>query len=138
VTSISFQRIRSSFARLSPHDDRFATLVYEHLFAVCPETRALFEIDLRAQGRHFASAIALIVRNLDVLDALEQPLRELGAAHARAGVRPHHYPAVCQAVLRAVEMTLGDAWSEQLASDWRWLLETVAQHMIAGAIERRM
>jgi hemoglobin-like flavoprotein len=118
---------------MTPHLRQLTACVYDHLFRLHPETRTLFSIDMHLQGKHFAAALALIVRNLEVLDALEQPLRELGAAHAKVGVRLHHYSAVYDAMVQAMADTLGEQWTEQLASDWRWLLDTVARQMLVGA-----
>jgi hemoglobin-like flavoprotein len=107
---------------------------YRRMFAVLPEARALFPADLTAQRRHFAAALALLVRNLAVFDALEEPLRELGAAHARLGVAPWHLPVGCDALLEALAGASDGAWDDALAADWKALLLTVTRHMLAGAL----
>lgn len=136
MDAASQSRLQASYQQLAPHIGRVTGRLYDELFAARPETRALFTGDLDVQGRHIAAALALIVRNVLILHALEQPLRDLGAAHARAGVRPEHFPPFCDAILRALADELGEGWTEELASDWRRLLESVARHMIAGGSER--
>jgi hemoglobin-like flavoprotein len=133
MTAASIDRIRTSYRRLSPHADHVTSVFYDRLFAARPETRALFSGDMNVQRKHFAAALAMVVRNLGMLDMLEQPLRDLGAAHARAGVRPEHYPAMCDAIIAALADTAGDGWTDELAADWRLLLEAVARHMLAGS-----
>jgi hemoglobin-like flavoprotein len=135
VTATSVDRVRRSYEQLTPRLRDFTAALYERLFAALPEARPLFAAaDMEAQRNHFAAALALIVRNLAVLDALEEPLRALGAAHAQIGVRPHHYPPFCAAMIAALAEVLGDRWAPELAADWRNLLLTVSRHMLAGSL----
>ena len=106
---------------------------YDRVFEVLPQTRCMFKIDMEVQKQHLAVALALIVRNVSILESLGEPLRELGADHARIGVRPEHYPPVRDAVLFAMAHSLGDQWTESLAADWRALLDFVTSQMLAGS-----
>jgi hemoglobin-like flavoprotein len=134
MTTASLERIRRSFDLLIPHLDRMTRTFYSQLFAARPETRQLFKIEMDVQRQHLAAALALIVRNLAMFDALEEPLQELGAQHAQVGVRPEHYPVVRDAMLDALGEALGPAWTPQLADDWRALIETIGGHMLAGTL----
>ena len=133
MTQPSIDRVRRNYALLAPHLGQITSRFYDELFTALPETRALFDGDMAVQQRHLAAALALIVRNLDRLDLLEEPLRDLGAGHARAGVRPHHYAPVRDAMLRAIAAVAGDGWTSELADDWRALIETVSRHLLAGS-----
>src|SRR5437762_2327271 len=134
MTAASLERIQQSYKQLAPHVGEMTRTFYARLFAACPETRELFrQTDMDAQSRHLSAALALVVRNLRVLDALEQPLRELGAGHACAGVRREHYPIVCEVMIEALAETAADAWNAELATDWKALLNRVCRHMIDGA-----
>ena len=139
LTTESMARIRESFALLSPQMDRVTENFYHRLFAARPEVRVLFRTDLKPQQQHLAAALALIVRNLTMLDALAGPFNQLGADHARAGVRPDHYPVVRDAMLAAMADALAStgAWTTQLADDWRQLLERIATHMLQGGMSRK-
>jgi hemoglobin-like flavoprotein len=133
MTPASLHRIQLSYKQLVPHMTLVTKRFYERLFAAHPDTQALFRGDMARQQQHLAAALALVVRNLPMLDALEQPLRELGAAHARVGVRAEHYPAVCEAMTATLAEVASDLWSAELAADWRELLELISRHMLAGA-----
>jgi hemoglobin-like flavoprotein len=137
VTASSVERIRRSYEQLAPNLRDFIAAFYDRLFAAFPEVRPLFSSDMKTQRNHLAAALAIIVRNLAVLDALEEPLRTLGAAHARFGVRPEHYPAVCEAMVATLERSLDGQWNDELAADWRTLLLTVSRHMLTGSLESR-
>jgi hemoglobin-like flavoprotein len=134
MNAASLERLRASYVQLAPRIGPMTARFYDALFALRPELRALFTGDMAQQRRHLAAALALVVRNLCVLDALEQPLGELGAAHARVGVRPEHYPVVCNVLLRSICEELGDRCTPEVSADWQSLLETVARHMLAGSL----
>src|SRR3954463_12036758 len=102
MTLTALARIQQSYLAIAPQVDRLTQTFYDRLFAQHPETRALFRNDMGSQRQHLAAALALIIRNLRMLDALEQPLGELGALHARAGVRPEHYPVAQDAMIAAL------------------------------------
>lgn len=136
MTATSVDRIQRSYEKLVPRLHDFTAAFYDRLFVTLPEVRTLFPTQLEAQRNHFAAALALIVRNLSVLDALEEPLRVLGATHARLGVLPDHYPAVCDAISFALAQTLDRHWTQDVAHDWQALLLTVSRHMLAGSLER--
>jgi hemoglobin-like flavoprotein len=134
MTTASLERICGSFNLLSPQMERMTRTFYARLFAARPETRALFKVNMDVQRQHLAAALALIVRNLPMFDALQEPLAELGASHAKVGVRPEHYPVVRDAMLGAIAEALGAAWTVELAADWRMLIETIASQMLAGTL----
>jgi hemoglobin-like flavoprotein len=133
MTTASIHRIRGSFEQLSARMSQVTADVYARVFELLPHARAMFKTDMAIQQHHFAAALALIVRNLSMLDSLGEALGELGADHARIGVRPEHYPPMCDAVLFAIARSLEDQWTEQLAADWRALLDFVASQMLAGS-----
>src|SRR5207253_11472673 len=110
---------------------------YDALFKARPETRQLFTGDMGRQRQHLAAALTLMVKNLRMLDALEQPLAELGAAHARVGVLPEHYPIVCDAMCDAIAEVAGAAWTTELSNDWHALLQLISRHMLAGCPEQQ-
>ena len=133
MTSASIHRIRSSFELLAPNLIQMTGFFYERVFAVLPESRAMFKVDMKIQQQHFAAALAVIVRNVSLFDSLRQPLRELGADHARVGVCAEHYPPVRDAVLFAMARALGNAWTDELCGDWCALLDLVTTEMLAGS-----
>jgi len=130
------ERILRSYESLLPHMSDLTRAFYDRLFEVRPDTRALFRIDMELQRQHLAALLAVIVRNLRMLDAIEDSLRELGAQHARVGVRPEHYPVVRDAMLHAFARTVPQAWNSSLEADWRRLLEIISNQMLAGALTK--
>ena len=59
-----------------------------------------FLTDLTSLQGHFEAALALVVRNLDDMNALREPLRDLGAQHVHWGARPEDYVTAREALDR--------------------------------------
>jgi hemoglobin-like flavoprotein len=136
MTTESANRIRESFKLLSPRMEQLTRDVYDCMFRTRPDIRPLFAGDMRTQQQHLSAALGLIVRNLTMLEALEGSFKQLGADHARAGVHPEHYPLVRDAMLEAMSAALGanGAWTNELARDWRDLINQVCTYMLQGGL----
>ena len=133
MTSQSLARIEKSFEHMSPRIDQMTRAFYDKLFSVRPDTRSLFRVDMDNQRQHLAAALALVIKNLQFLDVITEPLQQLGADHARVGVKPEHYPVVRDAMLAAIGGAVGDEWTPELAADWRDLLDLICRVMLEGA-----
>jgi hemoglobin-like flavoprotein len=136
MTIESANRIRESFKLLTPRMEHLTREVYDRMFRARPDIRSMFASDLKTQQQHLSAALALIVRNLTMLDALEGSFKQLGADHARAGVHPEHYPLVRDAMLESMSAALSTngAWTDELARDWRDLINQVCTYMLQGGL----
>src|SRR4051812_2661304 len=114
----STDRVRESYRQLAPTMCRVTQVFYDRLFQLHPEVRSLFKIDMTQQGQHLAAALALIVVNLPVPDALEGPVRELGGHHVWVGVRAEHYPIRKDIMLSSLATVAAGCWTDALAADW--------------------
>src|SRR5829696_3008541 len=99
MTPEAIEQVRSSYARLVPTDRQLSGRFYERLFTASPGLRRLFPQDLTLLQGHFESALALVVRNLGDMDALREPLRDLGAQHVHWGARPEDYVTAREALV---------------------------------------
>src|SRR3954469_14531003 len=125
MTEASVRRLAENYQLLAGRMSALTASFYERLFVILPEARPLFRIDMTLQSQHLAAALALIVTNLRHLDALEQPLADLGAGHAKVGVRPEHYPVLCRTIVETLRDGSGAAWSDEVQADWTAVLERV-------------
>jgi hemoglobin-like flavoprotein len=133
MTSQSISRILASYEEIAPRMDGMVAGFYQRLFAACPEARGLFQSDMTIQRQHLAATLALLVRNLQFQDLLEEPVMDLGAQHVTFGARPEHYPVVRESLLASLGEALGDRWTAAVAADWAALLDHVVQVMLKGA-----
>jgi hemoglobin-like flavoprotein len=132
MTPESIARIRTSFAEVTAQPRALASRFYAALFAEAPRLRPLFPPDLPSLQDHFEAALALVVRNMEEMAAIEESLRELGAQHARWGARPEDYILVREMIIRAIRES-STAWTETLEGDWRRAITGIAVPMLQGA-----
>ncbi len=122
--------IRDSFVQVLFARDEAARIFYAHLFAIAPETRALFRDDLTEQGRVLIATLASIVAGLNRLEESAPTIRALGQRHVAYGVLPSHYPAVGAALLHMVTVTGGGTLHPATEVAWRTAYRTIAALMI--------
>jgi hemoglobin-like flavoprotein len=132
MTHEAIVRVQRSYLLLASQHP-LAPIFYARLFVRSPATRALFPANMTAQHAHFNVALAMIVRNLEDLDALEEPLRDLGTRHVLYGVRGEDYVLFRSTLLEVLAECAGDSWSPGLREDWWEALTSVITLMLRGA-----
>lgn len=132
MTSDAIEQVRNSYARLSGSDRQLSARFYERMFAAAPNLRRLFPDDLTSLQGHFEAALALVIRNLNDMEALEEPLRDLGAQHVHWGARPEDYVTARDALVGAIG-SLSPTWDRTLEGQWRDAITAIIVPMIEGA-----
>ena len=89
-------------------------------------------MDLTSLQGHFEAALALVIRNLEEMRTLEQPLRDLGAQHVHWGAKPEDYVLVREALIRAIRLSSA-GWTDTVEADWRRAITAIAVPMLQGA-----
>lgn len=125
--------ISSTFPAISPRIPDLAKAFYEELFIRAPGVRAIFPEDMTRQRQHLATAVSIVGRNIDALEAIEQPLMDMGERHVAYGAAPEHYPVVRDTLLDAMAIVYGDALTPQLRDAWFAALNEVSAIMLRGA-----
>jgi len=132
MTPEAITRVKSSWAGVAAQPRQLASRFYLELFAVAPNLRPLFPPDLTSLQGHFEAAVALVVRNLDDMNVLEQSLRELGAQHVHWGARPEDYVTAREALIAAIR-SLSAQWDTALEGHWRSAITAIVVPMLQGA-----
>lgn len=132
MTPEAIARIRASFAEVARQPRALAARFYEELFLTAPQLRLLFPGDLTSLQGHFEAALALVIRNLEDMDALQEPLRDLGVQHVQWRARPQDYLLVRNAIVVAIRKSSA-TWDETLEQDWRRAITAIAVPMLQGA-----
>ena len=91
MTPESIARLGRSFDEVCARPRALAGRFYEELFAAAPKLRPLFPADMTSLQGHFEAALALVIRNLENMTALQESLRELGVQHVHGARRPEDY-----------------------------------------------
>lgn len=98
-----------------------------------PEARPLLSRDVARHIEYVEAALAIVIRNLGDLWALERPLEQLGAHHASIGVGADRLAASHRLLLDAVRSLAGDRWSPLDEQDWSTAISALLAPMIRGA-----
>jgi hemoglobin-like flavoprotein len=124
--------VKTSYAAVAPRPGLLAARFYHELFTAAPGLRPLFPGDLTALQGHFEAALSLVIRNLDEISALREPLRDLGAQHVHWGARPEDYLTAREALVAAIR-SLAPLWDDALEGSWRRAITGIIVPMLEGA-----
>jgi hemoglobin-like flavoprotein len=127
--------VQSSWAKVQPIAEQAAALFYGRLFEVYPEVKPLFKGDMKEQGRKLMAMLNTAVNALTNLEAIVQPMKDMGARHARYGVGAADYDKVADALLWTLEQGLGEDFTAEVKGAWVEVYTLVADTMQAGAAE---
>jgi len=132
MTPGAIAQIKRSHAAIAATPRQLSARFYHELFTRAAGLRRLFPEDLTALQGHFEAALALIIRNLDEMDALAESLRDLGAQHVHWGARPEDYATARDALVAAIG-ALSPDWSPSLESDWPAAITAIVVPMLQCA-----
>ncbi len=133
LTTAQIGLIRDSFRRLQPDVETASGLLYERLFEIAPELRAMFRSDMTGQGMQFMSTLGVILQHLDDPQALRPHLEHLAQGHAACGVKPEHFHPMGQALIWSMRETLGENFPEGAAAAWEAAYALLAREMVQMA-----
>lgn len=132
MTPDAIEQVKVSYARLTATGRQLSARFYERMFAASPNLRRLFPEDLTVLQGHFEAALAVVIRNLNEMDGLKEPLRDLGAQHVHWGARPEDYVTAREALVGAIG-SLSPSWDATLEAHWRAAITAIIVPMIEGA-----
>lgn len=135
MTPDNVRLVRQTWSQVAAAGPAAATLFYEQLFAADPSLRALFRSPMDEQGARLLKMLDLAVAGLAEPQRLLPALRALGERHVQYGVHDAHYATVGQALLRTLELALGEAFTPAVRSAWTEVYGLVAKTMRDAAAE---
>jgi len=134
MTPEQIDLIGASFTTASTQRPDMAELFYEKLFNQDPSLKPLFKGDIRAQAAKLGSVLAMVVRNLDKLDEIMEPVRALAVRHVDYGVEDHHYTTVGGALIETLREAAGvDDFTPETEEAWATAYGALSGAMIAAA-----
>lgn len=133
MTPDDVERVQTSYATLSGRGDALASAFYTELFERAPALRRVFPDDLTSLKGHFDAALALVVRNLEMVGAIEPALRDLGAQHVHWGARPEDYATARDSLVAALRELSGAGWTAETERGWREAITIISVAMLRGA-----
>jgi nitric oxide dioxygenase len=133
ITAREAQLIRQSFERAALNAAATSARFYQRLFTLEPAVRGLFHGDMREQGRKLMGTLTMIVDSVDQLESLLPTVRELGVRHANYRVEERHYATVGEALLWALEQSVGETFTSATRAAWAKAYAILADTMIEAA-----
>lgn len=136
--------LQRSFASIEPRADEFGAFFSERLFAIAPDMKALLRADSEAQQPKSVTVLAefarLHLRAMISLPATAQTSGEAvlpgaywsGRLHAAYGVRMEDFGKMKEALVWALQQTLRDEFTPEVAEAWALAYDIVARAMQSG------
>lgn len=138
VTDRQRTLVQTTFQTITPIADDAAVLFYQRLFEIAPELRPMFSENMTEHRRQVMQIIAAAVKGLDRFDQLISTVRDLGRRHVGYGVQEEHYDLYGRAILWALEMGLGAAFTAEVREAWTAVYGVLATTMKEGAREAQL
>lgn len=125
--------VQSTFDLIASRADAFAADFYRCLFAQNPGLESLFtNVEMAAMRTMLMRMIGVTVRGLHNLPELLPKLRDLGLRHVGYGVRPEHFDFIEEALLHALKIHLGEAFSPDVRKGWREVFALIRRAMLSS------
>ncbi|WP_443111206.1 globin domain-containing protein [Amycolatopsis sp. CB00013] len=125
--------IRESFAAVETKSEELSQYFYGALFAVSPDARALFPINMATQRNRLLRALVYVVQMVDRPDELATFLSQLGRDHRKFDVLGRHYDAVGVALIAALKRFLKDDWTPEVEDAWVTAYGVISKSMREAA-----
>lgn len=116
MTPDQIARVREVVDLVGQHPE-FGATFYSRLFAVAPQTEAMFG-DAAAQQQKLVDELGAMVELLGDLGGLEVRAGELGDRHRSYGVRAAHYRTARAVMAEALDEVLGAAFTDERRDAW--------------------
>ncbi len=134
ATGLQVGLLESSFEKVKPNAEDFASSFYENLFADYPAAKPLFaNTDVKEQSKKLLASLVFVVENLKKPGALTDALKGLGARHVKYGALPEHYPLVGNTLLKTFGQYLGGDWTPEVEGAWVKAYGLITEVMLDGA-----
>lgn len=108
-------------------------MFFARLFELDPEIRPMFPSDLERVQRNFVAALAWMVEDLDDPEKLLPQLQQLGRLHHEWGVRESHYGTFRDALLWALERSVGATFTPEVRAAWLGTYAWMQEAMLRGS-----
>ena len=134
---LDVQTLEASFKLLAPRAEELVERFYKELFKQHPAVIPMFKnTSVEEQQKKLLAAIKLVIENVRKPEVLGSALSGLGSKHQAFGAAPEHYQAVANTLIGVMKEMAGDAWTAQIQTAWEHALNTIAEVMLTGYVEK--
>jgi peroxiredoxin/hemoglobin-like flavoprotein len=137
--TLNIELLERSFSIVKKHATVFTETFYTNLFTDYPEVKPLFtNSHMEEQGKKLFSSLVLTIDSLRKPELLAETLRGLGTKHIKYRVLPQHYPMVGNSLLKSLESSLEQAWTNDVKQSWVEAYTAITQLMLEGVDSQLM
>ncbi|GAC28496.1 methyl-accepting chemotaxis protein [Brumicola pallidula] len=133
MTPKQITTVQESWGKVKPIGPQAAQIFYQSLFEMDPSLKPLFKGDMIEQGSKLMTMLDAAVKLLNDPDKLIPALKKLGERHLNYGVKAKHYDTVGAALLKTLEIGLGDEYTVPVKRAWTAVYKILADTMIDAA-----
>jgi len=133
ATDFDAGRVQDSFQRVTANASLAMEYFYSHLFAISPETRGMFPMDMSQIRERLFAGLVRLVWSLDNPEDSAAYLAQLGRDHRKYGVKDKHYHPFFTALLATAAHFNGPDWTPETATAWQLALAYAARTMRSAA-----
>ena len=133
MTPKQISLVQESWAKVKPIAPQAAEIFYSTLFEMDPSLKPLFKNNMTEQGNKLMTMLDTAVKLLNSPGKLIPAVEKLGARHVDYGVTSAHYDTVGAALLKTLEIGLGDAFTLTVKKAWTAVYGVLATTMIEAA-----
>ena len=125
--------IKNSWSYLINQSDEVGLLFYEKLFELDPGLKPMFHNDMEKQIQKLMDMITFMVTRLQTMTDIENDIDALALRRVKYGVRNEHYQIMGEALLWALQNSLGNMWDDDTNNAWIELYNFLALSMTRSA-----
>ncbi|MFT7258934.1 MAG: methyl-accepting chemotaxis protein, partial [Glaciecola sp.] len=127
--------VQDSWEKVRPIAPQAAKIFYQTLFEIDPALKPLFKGDIIEQGSKLMIMLDAAIKLLNEPDKLIPAVKKLGERHVIYGVKSEDYETVGTALLKTIEIGLGDEYTVSVKRAWTAVYKILADTMINAANE---
>ncbi|MFT5755582.1 MAG: methyl-accepting chemotaxis protein [Alteromonadaceae bacterium] len=125
--------VQETWQKTKPITAQTTEIFYNTLFEMDPSLKALFKSDIVEQGNKLIAMLDIAVSLLNSPDKLIPAVQKVGVSHVDYGVTIEHYDMFGGALLKTLEMVLGDLFTETVKKAWTAVYVVLAKTMVEAA-----
>jgi len=121
--------VRKTIEEIGDDIDELSRLFYRELFQINIHLESVFSGNLIFLNRKFSNLLGTL-KNVKHLEKISSSIEKMGERHLHQyGAQIAHFPDLQQALIRALSIHLGDAFTEQHKQAWITVYDEVAAIM---------
>ncbi len=128
--------LTASLAWLLAQPDRFGGALRAHLFALAPELRPMFSLDVAAHGLRLLQAFQRLMECQGDAVGFAALCDELATRHRGYGLSEAHFDLIGTALLGCLCEVSGEGFDEAMENAWAGLYGEIAEALIATGLCR--